>query len=97
VFVLGGGSDVYDEAYRRAGAMCTDQFMTDFCPYAAGIIDVVTQLLVPPTVGETAGSTAATMRGLRAELYKLNVYSGPSGMFKSHVGARFSVSPSDSS
>ena len=26
-----------------------------------------------------------TSRGLRAELYKLNAYSGPSGMFRAHV------------
>ena len=46
------GKDVLDETYRRAGAMATDKFMTDFCPYETGIIDIVTQLLLPPIAGE---------------------------------------------
>ena len=46
------GRDVYDENYRRAGAMSADKFMTDFCPYEAGIIDVVTQLLLPAVTGD---------------------------------------------
>jgi hypothetical protein len=41
-----GGRDVFDETYRRAGALATDEFMTDFCPYEAGIIDVLAQLLL---------------------------------------------------
>ncbi|CAK4008688.1 hypothetical protein B0A50_05709 [Lecanosticta acicola] len=163
------GKDVYDESYRRAGAMSTENFMSDFCPYEAGIMDVVTQMLVPDiscdldrpapptevimTAAEreqiceafwrfaprdefaipltrvvealeslglpipdgymrpwtwtefhchaeqfilrrkmeaarrlrAAWEEKAFFRGLRAELYKLNVYSGPSGMFKKHV------------
>ncbi|EMC97740.1 hypothetical protein BAUCODRAFT_122166 [Baudoinia panamericana UAMH 10762] len=66
------GKDVYDPSYRLAGAMSAQDFTTDFCPYETGIIDMITQILM-------------RWRGLRAELYKLNVYSGPSGMFKSHV------------
>lgn len=45
------GKDVLDEGYRRAGAMSTEDFMTDFCPYEAGIIDIVTQLLLPSISG----------------------------------------------
>ncbi|KAF2771371.1 hypothetical protein EJ03DRAFT_268957, partial [Teratosphaeria nubilosa] len=71
-----GGENVFDESYRRAGALSAEDFMTDFCPYEAGIIDIVTQLLLPPM---------SKWRGIRAELYKLNVYNGPSGMFKAHV------------
>ncbi|KAK5127446.1 hypothetical protein LTR85_006785 [Meristemomyces frigidus] len=48
------GKDVYDEEYRRAGALGVDEFMTDFCPYKTGIIDIVTQLLLPPIVGDLA-------------------------------------------
>ncbi|KAK4893682.1 hypothetical protein LTR27_007929 [Elasticomyces elasticus] len=72
-----GGEDVFDETYRKAGKLDTDQFMTDFCPYATGIIDVVAQMLLPSIPGR--------QRGVKAELYKLNVYSGPSGKFKAHA------------
>lgn len=47
-----GGENVLDETYRRAGAMSTDAFSTGFCPYETGIIDVVTQLLLPPVIDE---------------------------------------------
>ncbi|KAK5724812.1 hypothetical protein LTR15_004861 [Elasticomyces elasticus] len=72
-----GGGDVFDETYRKAGKLDTDQFMTDFCPYATGIIDVVAQMLL--------SSISGRQRGVKAELYKLNVYSGASGKFKAHV------------
>ncbi|KAK3706750.1 hypothetical protein LTR37_012595 [Vermiconidia calcicola] len=47
-----GGEDVYDESYRRAVALSAGDFMTDFCPYESGIIDIVTQLLLPSITGE---------------------------------------------
>ncbi|KAK3722688.1 hypothetical protein LTR37_002259 [Vermiconidia calcicola] len=47
-----GGEDIYDQSYRRAVAMSAEDFMTDFCPYEAGIIDIVTQLLLPSITGE---------------------------------------------
>lgn len=178
------GHDVYDPAYRRALALSAGDFLTDFCPYEAGIVDLVAQLLLPPLTGDLkpepprsklarkfqlshaqeveieytidalAGNNLGldvrdlekclvalkvgpesalemlqvhgvldptglglvdreafiefaaervrarwvrenprvvdsrakmVSRGLRAELYKLNVYSGPSGLFKPHV------------
>ncbi|KAK3656072.1 hypothetical protein LTR56_003204 [Elasticomyces elasticus] len=72
-----GGEDVFDETYRKAGKLDTNQFVTDFCPYTTGIIDVVAQMLLP--------SIGNKQRGIKAELYKLNVYSGPTGKFKAHV------------
>ncbi|KXS97959.1 hypothetical protein AC578_3119 [Pseudocercospora eumusae] len=80
------GEDVLDETYRKAGALPTTEFLTDFCPYEMGIIDAVVQLLLP-SITETSspGNRHMLKRGLRAELYKLNVYSGPSGLFKAHV------------
>jgi hypothetical protein len=42
-----GGEAVLDEQYRKAGKLDRSQFATTFCPYEAGIVDVVTQLLVP--------------------------------------------------
>ncbi|KAK7994941.1 hypothetical protein PG990_013714 [Apiospora arundinis] len=74
-----GGKDVYDESYRRAGKMDPTSFCTTFDPYIAGIIDTVAQVLLPSVYD------SATHRGVRAELYKLNVYSAPSGKFKPHV------------
>lgn len=52
-----GGKDVYDETYRRAGALSAAEFMTDFCPYETGIIDVVTQLLLPPITDAFDGNS----------------------------------------
>lgn len=74
-----GGQDVYDEAYRKATKLDPSEFLTDFCPHEAGIMDIVTQILLPACKG------FEDMRGLKAELYKMNVYSGPGGKFKPHV------------
>jgi len=71
------GKDVYDESYRKALKLDTTSFCTDFCPYEAGIIDTITQILLP--------GVSTRRRGIRAELYKLNVYRGPSDKFKAHV------------
>ncbi|KAK7755004.1 hypothetical protein SLS62_003088 [Diatrype stigma] len=74
-----GGEDVYDEKYRKAAKMDPSQFSTSFNPYTLGIVDEIAQSLLP----SAAGSEPA--RAVRAELYKLNIYSGPSGRFKAHV------------
>lgn len=71
-----GGEDVYDETYRRATKLDTTEFCTDFSPYEHGIIDIITQLLLP--------SIRTVEKGIRAELYKLNAYSAPAH-FKPHV------------
>lgn len=42
-----GGEAVLDEEYRKAGKLDRSQFATSFCPYESGIVDVVTQLLIP--------------------------------------------------
>ncbi|RSL42096.1 hypothetical protein CEP54_015600 [Fusarium duplospermum] len=73
-----GGEHVYDESYRKASKMDPPQFTTSFCPYTSGIVSVVSQLLLPNPLSEK-------QRTLKAELYKLNVYTGPSGHFNSHV------------
>ncbi|KAB5566908.1 hypothetical protein GE09DRAFT_1284615 [Coniochaeta sp. 2T2.1] len=44
-----------------------------------GIIDTIAQVLLPNT------KKGILTNGVRAELYKLNIYSSPSGFFKSHV------------
>lgn len=43
-------------------------------------MDAITQLILP-----TLPNVDFRCRGVHAELYKLNIYSGPSGMFHSHV------------
>ncbi|KAF6826138.1 oxidoreductase [Colletotrichum plurivorum] len=53
--------------------------MTNLCPYELGIIDTVRQVLL------SSIETAEGSRLIRAELYNINIYSGPSGMFKPHV------------
>ena len=70
------GKEVLNENYRKAIKMNTEDFCTDFCPFNIGIIDIINQLLVP---------SVKTQRSVTAELYKLNIYSGPSGLFKAHV------------
>ncbi|KAM3551049.1 hypothetical protein MY1884_002113 [Beauveria asiatica] len=74
-----GGQDVYDETYRKALKMGPDEFCTTFDPYSLGIVDTIAQILLPSYL------ESATHRAVEARLYKLNVYSGPSGMFKAHV------------
>ncbi|KAK5714856.1 hypothetical protein LTR17_016966 [Elasticomyces elasticus] len=71
------GENVVDESYRKAGKLDVAAFCSDFCPYTTGTINnVVNQLLVP---------SLNAHRSVKAELYKLNVYSGPGGRFKPHV------------
>jgi len=70
-----GSEDVLDETYRKAGKLDESCFSTDFNPYEYGIVDLVSRSL----------AQRDTYYGVRAKLYKLNVYSGPSGMFKPHV------------
>ncbi|KAF2275872.1 uncharacterized protein EI97DRAFT_474463 [Westerdykella ornata] len=73
------GDDVNDESYRKAAKMDRSAFCVDFCPYEVGIIDTIAQVLLP-----NAASNIAT-HGVKAELYKLNIYSALSGFFKTHV------------
>jgi hypothetical protein len=61
------GDDILDETYRKAAKLDRSEFSVDFCPYEAGIIDTVAQLLMPNS------GTGATTSGVCAELYKLNV------------------------
>ncbi|KAK7729647.1 hypothetical protein SLS53_009218 [Cytospora paraplurivora] len=74
-----GAQDVYDESYRKASKMDPSQFSTTFNPYEVGIVDTIAQTLLP-----TLRHSQQT-RAVKAELYKLNFYSAPSGKFKPHV------------
>lgn len=43
------GEEVLDEDYRKAGKLDRGHFTTDFCPYETGIVDTLTQILLPQT------------------------------------------------
>ncbi|KAI0355257.1 hypothetical protein OH77DRAFT_355447 [Trametes cingulata] len=57
---------VFDEAYREAGKLQKGQFSMQFDPFAAGLLDAVRTSLL--------SGRRESERGIRAELYKLNVY-----------------------
>ncbi|KAK3353720.1 hypothetical protein B0T25DRAFT_608162 [Lasiosphaeria hispida] len=73
-------SDVLDKNYRNAAKRDRSDFSSDLCPYELGLIDTVAQVLLPSI------KEGISAEGVRAELYALNIYSAPSGFFKSHVG-----------
>ncbi|OTB12107.1 hypothetical protein K445DRAFT_67065 [Daldinia sp. EC12] len=76
-----GKKDVYDENYRKALKLDPSHFALNFSPYECGIIDSIAQILLP----DWQAGNNKKHRGVRAELYMLNVYHGPSGHFRSHV------------
>ena len=41
------GKNIVDESYRKASRLDKSAFSTDFCPYEAGIIDIIAQALLP--------------------------------------------------
>ena len=67
-----GSEQVTDPTYRNALKLDTEEFVTPFCPYSTMIIE------------EIAGAMVPHIKSIRAELYKLNVYS-TGGFFKVHV------------
>ncbi|KAL8917201.1 MAG: hypothetical protein Q9208_008103 [Pyrenodesmia sp. 3 TL-2023] len=78
------GRDVLDEGYRKASKLDTSQFSSNFHPHDCGILDSIQQVLFPSTV-RGGVQLGIGPQGIRAELYKLNIYSGPSGKFRPHV------------
>lgn len=64
-----GGEAVLDESYRKAVKLDNNEFTTSFNPYEFGIIDKIGQLLLPSITTKRS----LQLRGVRAELYKLNV------------------------
>jgi hypothetical protein len=77
------GQDVYDATYREALKLEPSHFTTNFHPHDYGILDDLAQILLPSYLG--GDRKDEDLLGVHAELYKLNVYSAPSGIFKSHV------------
>ncbi|KAJ3505549.1 hypothetical protein NLJ89_g7359 [Agrocybe chaxingu] len=70
-----GQKDVFDETYRKAGKMDSANFATQFHPYTCGVVDAIRNTMLSPQ---------NTNRGIKVEMYKLNVY-GPGAFFKAHV------------
>ncbi|KAF3392552.1 hypothetical protein F1880_008831 [Penicillium rolfsii] len=75
--------DVIDPSYRKAGKLDPSRFLSSFHPANLKILEEVEQLLVPNF--NTWTGNKLPFRKLKAELYKLNVYSGPDGRFRKHV------------
>ncbi|WEW55731.1 oxidoreductase [Emydomyces testavorans] len=78
-----GDQDVLDLSYRDAGKLDAENFCCSFHPADFGILDTIEQMLLPSI--STMQQNELEFRRVRAELYKLNVYSGPSGKFRKHV------------
>ncbi|KAL5342051.1 hypothetical protein BJX70DRAFT_386462 [Aspergillus crustosus] len=78
-----GEKDVLDPEYRRAGKINVNQFATSFHPADFGILENIGQVLLPSISSESDNQLG--FRKIKAELYKLNVYSGPLGHFRKHV------------
>lgn len=76
-----GQEDVMDPEYRKAGKLEPSQFATSFHFMDFGLHEIIENILAPPLDMERKVAS----RRIEAELYKLNVYSGPSGLFQKHV------------
>ncbi|KAJ3502275.1 hypothetical protein NLJ89_g8962 [Agrocybe chaxingu] len=57
--------DVFDETYRKAGKMGAADFAAQFHPSACGVVDAIRDTMLP---------AQDTDRGVKVEMYKLNVY-----------------------
>lgn len=81
------GNNILDESYRRATKLDSSQFSSNFHPHDHGILDAISQTLLPTVTGLRPLDKIQHSEnwGLVAELYKLNIYSAPSGRFKAHV------------
>ena len=74
--------EVYDNEYREALELEPQNFSTDFHPHDHGILENLAQTLLTAYQGYQRDED---LLGVRAEIYKLNVYRRPTGKFKSHV------------
>ena len=69
-----GKETVTDKSYRDAYALDPEKFTTSFHLSHTDILGEVRLLLVPDVLN------------IRAELYKMNIYTGPTGCFKGSRG-----------
>ncbi|GAB1194374.1 hypothetical protein APSETT444_003619 [Aspergillus pseudonomiae] len=78
-----GEQNIMDLSYRKAGKLDPENFATSFHPADFGIIEAIEKVLLPGMLGKATNKLGS--RKIYAELYKMNIYSGPSGLFRSHV------------
>ena len=71
-----GGEDVTDKSYRDALKLDPKRFLSSFHPWDVQLLGTVQNLMMPDM---------CYSQHMRAELYKLNIYSGPGAHFKAHV------------
>lgn len=64
---------MFDEGYRKAGKMGANRFSTSFALAEYAVMEAVNQGLVWSALAEGAGREWKDARGVRAELYGLNV------------------------
>ncbi|KAJ5659036.1 hypothetical protein N7507_005487 [Penicillium longicatenatum] len=76
-----GQENVMNPEYRKAGKLEPSQFATSFHFMEFGLHEIIENILIPPLDFKEKDAP----RRIEAELYKLNVYSGPSGVFHKHV------------
>ncbi|KAJ6536882.1 hypothetical protein B0H19DRAFT_962516 [Mycena capillaripes] len=69
-------ADVLDETYRKAGKMDLNKFASRLDVVSSGLLDAISPDML-------VGQSVDSVKVLRAELYKLNVY-GPGSFFKAH-------------
>ena len=69
------GEEVLDESYRKAVKLDSDQFCTSFNPHEVGIVDAITQSMLPAIAKPFSDGRSKHEEnlGVVAELYKLNV------------------------
>ena len=70
------GEEVTDKSYRDALELDPKRFLSSFHPWDAQLLGTIQNLMIPDM---------CYSQHFRAELYKLNIYSGPGGHFKAHV------------
>ena len=61
--------DVFNEEYRKTGKMDTENLCINFTPCEYGVVDMIVQALA-----YNNDKSRANYRGIRAQLYKLNVH-----------------------
>lgn len=67
-----GGQNVLDENYRKAKKLDCKAFLTNLHPYNFGIIDSIRRIMILTNYEKDEG-IGIGRRGIKTELYKLNV------------------------
>ncbi|KAI4849124.1 hypothetical protein E4T45_06039 [Aureobasidium sp. EXF-8846] len=79
---LGSIMKIYKEEYEQRLDQVLEQRLDDIDLF---LLDILAEARPQDVQAQPIAAPAETLTGIRAELYKLNFYSGPSGKFKAHV------------